>query len=456
MAASYDAIVVGAGTAGIPCAIAAAEHGCSVAVIEKTAEIGGTLHITGGELSAAGSRRQRQAGIEDTPAAHLAEVMAKSGGFADRVLVGVAVNEARHTIDWLEELGFPFIETPAIFEVHEQWSQSRTFLGEDWGLSVLATLRPSWDHLVERGAIDVFFEHELTDLAQADDGRVSGIQARASHGTVELRAPSVVLATGGYGANAELLGELTPDRPRIVSGARESSTGDGIVAARRAGAQLRGAEHHYPVPGPIELELGRADPWVAVANLVPAERSPREIYVNAAGERFMAEDEPSPDVREHAVRSQPSQRFWIVFDDDAIAGHPLVYRMQRHDSELQSKLEAEWEGDGLRARARGGNVVWCAPSVRELAEQAGIDPDGLERAVETWNQQVRIGHDPLGRVELGRPGSRSPRSTLSRVASRPSSRGAGSPSMRSSACSTAGGVRSPDSTRSARRSARRP
>ncbi len=104
-ARSYHSIVVGAGTAGIPCAIAAAEYGRSIAVIEKTDEIGGTLHITGGELSAAGTRRQREQGIEDTPVAYLADVMGKSGGYADRTLVELAVNEAPHTIDWLDELG---------------------------------------------------------------------------------------------------------------------------------------------------------------------------------------------------------------------------------------------------------------------------------------------------------------------------------------------------------------
>ena len=145
----------------------------------------------------------------------------------------------------------------------------------------------------------------------------------------------------------------------------------------------------YPVVGPIELAPGRADPWVAVANLVPSDRPPREIHVNVHSERFLAEDEPSPDVREHAVRSQPGQRLWSVFDDAAISGKPLAYRMQREDPELQARLEREWEGDGLRSRAREGKVVWCADDVRELARRAGTDADGLAREVDGWNEAVR-------------------------------------------------------------------
>ena len=68
----YDLIVVGAGTAGIPCAIEAAEAGARVLLIEKAAEVGGTLHVSGGHLSAAGARRQRERGHRRRPRGALA------------------------------------------------------------------------------------------------------------------------------------------------------------------------------------------------------------------------------------------------------------------------------------------------------------------------------------------------------------------------------------------------
>ena len=62
-----DLIVCGAGTAGLACAILAAEGGARVTVVEKDVEIGGTLHLSAGQMSAAGSRLQRSKGIEDSP-----------------------------------------------------------------------------------------------------------------------------------------------------------------------------------------------------------------------------------------------------------------------------------------------------------------------------------------------------------------------------------------------------
>ena len=70
-----DLIVVGAGTAGLPLAISGGEAGARVLVLEKTGQIGGTLHRTGGNISAGGTRRQRQRGIEDSPEDHYRDIM---------------------------------------------------------------------------------------------------------------------------------------------------------------------------------------------------------------------------------------------------------------------------------------------------------------------------------------------------------------------------------------------
>ena len=90
-------IVIGAGTAGMACALTAAESGAQVLVIEKSARIGGTLHVTGGHMSAGGTQRQRARGIDDAPDKHFADVMRLSHGLADESLIRLAVNEAPHT-----------------------------------------------------------------------------------------------------------------------------------------------------------------------------------------------------------------------------------------------------------------------------------------------------------------------------------------------------------------------
>ena len=377
MSRSYDLVVVGAGTAGIPCAIEAAARGACVAVVEKSDRVGGTLQVSGGHMSAAGARRQHELGIEDSPDLHYDDVMRISRGAADGTLVRLAVDEAAHTVDWLEGLGLPFDPTtPALVYGHEPYSRPRTHWGVDGGRSILATLRPAWDEHVAAGRIVPLLEHELVDLYR-EGGTVRGVLVRSAAGEAEIRGPATVLATGGYAAGPALFSEVTPGSPRLASAAWPTSTGDGIRVARRAGARLRGAEHYLPTLGGVEREPGRVYDWPEFVNLTAADRPPRELHVNARGERFLAEDDPSPDRRERALLEQPGHRFWIVFDEEALAGEPLGY---------------VWDVDTIRARARS------ADDVAGLARAAGIDPDGLVRTVLEWNAIVAAtGGDPLGR-----------------------------------------------------------
>ena len=385
----WDIIVVGAGTAGIPCAIAAAEAGARVVVLEKSAEVGGTLHLTGGHMSAGGTRRQRARGIDDSPAQHLADVLRISRNSVDETLTRVAVEEAPHTIDWLDSLGFEFDPaTPRILFGHESYSIPRTYFGLDAGKSVLAVLLPLWERLIAEGRITLLLEHALTDLL-TEDGAVTGVELRGPAGASSLRGKAVVLACGGYGSNAEFFAAVTPQAARLVSTARPAATGDGIRAAMKLGARFRDAEKHLATLGGIETVpgSGRCD-WQGVwANVYsPVYRAPLEIYVNERGARFINEDEPSPDKREHAVFAQPGQRFWIVFDDAAIdAGPPLV---------------RPWDGAALRERARAGAYAWVAADVETLARKAGIDPTGLAQSVAECNEAVRTGRDALGRTKL--------------------------------------------------------
>lgn len=394
---NWDVIIVGAGTAGMACAITAAEHEAKVVVIEKASDIGGTLHITGGHMSAAGTRRQQEKGIDDSPDRHFDDVMRISRGTADPVLVRLAVDEAPHTIDWLDDLGFPFApETPALVYGHEPYSVPRTYWGVEAGKSILQTIRPLWDRHVASGRITVLLEHELTELV-GNNKRVVGVVVQGPNGAIQLRGAAIVLTTGGYAANPSFFAEVTPGRPRLISTARQTSTGDGILIARRVGAQFRGADKYLATLGGIELEpgSGRADWWTAWALVFsPAYRMPREIYVNLHGRRFIAEDEPSPDRRERALLEQPGHKFWCVFDEAALADGETIVR--------------QWNAAQLRTEAAKGKVIWSADTLEELARRAGIDADGLIQTVSSYNRAVSRGNDPLGRTHLTHPIERPP------------------------------------------------
>lgn len=384
-----DILVIGAGTAGMPCAIAAAQAGAHVVVVEKTDDLGGTLNLSAGSMAAAGTRRQRERGIEDTVEEHLADLERIGGGLADPTILRRAAELAPDAIDWLDELGFAFDDPcPVIYHGYEPYGKSRVYWGKNLARSAIEVMEPLWTAEVERGAITPLFGHALIDLIVEDDA-VVGARARDAEGVViDIHAPAVVLATGGYGANPELYAELTPDAPRLVSATRAASTGDGLTVARAHGGAIRQSDLRIATPGGIEQEPGSGlcDWWDGFANLDADDRPPREIHVNVHGRRFIAEDDPSPHRRHVALSEQPDRSLWVVFGEAALDGSPLVL---------------QWSADELRRRAREGRYCWTADDPATLATLAGIDPDGLATTIVEWNAAVDAGHDPLGRRNPG-------------------------------------------------------
>lgn len=389
----FDVIVVGAGTAGIPCAIFAAEAGARVLLLEKDVRIGGTLHVTGGHMSAAGTRRQRESSIEDSAEEHLADIRRISQGTAREDLITVAAHNAAETIEWLQDLGFPFApETPRIVYGHEPYTTARTYYGKDEGLSILAVLQKELDRVCAEHDLTVWTQAPVLELHQDKDGAVVGISVLRGQQDVSVVAGAVVLATGGYGSDQDLFQEL--DGAPLISAAAKTSTGDGLHLGMGVGAALQGEGTYLPTFGglPDPRYPGRAN-WSDRQRLT-SERPPREIYVDVNGRRWVREDEESIDEKERALVRIPDQTFWTVFDDAALS--ESVGPM----NEMIIGLDPE----AVRGIADSRAGVHSATTVEELAAKAGIDPDGLVATVEAYNGYVAAGHDPeFGRAYLPAP-----------------------------------------------------
>lgn len=287
---AYDVVIVGAGAAGLACALEAARGGARVLVVEKDHRLGGALHLSGGHLSAAGTTRQRARGITDSVQAHREDVVRISRGTARMDLVDVVTEHAPSTLTWLERGGFACApETPRIVYGHEPYGTARTVYGVDGGLSILAVLEAELAAVREVHELEVWTDAPVTELLTDSDGRVVGVEAQ--HGGAEVRAHArhVVLATGGYGAAPELFEEL--EGSTLVSAATRTATGDGLYLGRAVGAGVQGRGTHLPTFGglPDPVTPGRAS-WEE-RQLLTAERAPWEIYVDRAGRRWVAEDE---------------------------------------------------------------------------------------------------------------------------------------------------------------------
>ena len=389
----YDLLIVGAGTAGLPCAIAAAEAGGKVLLVDKADRIGGTLHLSGGHFSAAGTRRQRERGIDDDADRHFAEILRISHDTVRRDLVGLAVDRAASTVDWLDDYGFDFDpETPRIVYGHEPYETARTYYGVDEGRSLLAF----FERLLEQHLVSGAVELELGCAAiglETRDGRVVGAElSGGSRSGVEAR--STVLAAGGYGSSTELFREI--DRRPLFSAASPTSTGDGLELARALGAGIAGRDAFLPTFGglPAVDDPTRAQ-WADRPLLVAAERQPWEIYVDRRGRRFIAEDEASMQLKEEALAELEDLTFFTVFDDRAVGE--------------SADIVVGWTAADLRARAGKRVGVFVAESLGKLAACAGIDPAGLQATVDRYNQAVAAGQDvELGRTALPAPIARPP------------------------------------------------
>lgn len=385
MTKRWDLAVVGAGTAGIPCAVEAAALGARVLLLEKEPVVGGTLHISGGHLSAGGTRRQRRLGVEDSPDAHFAELrrIARGSGRAD--LMRLAADLAPATVDWLEEQGFDFDpRSPRIVYGHEPYSVPRTYYGREGGRSILAVL----ERLLAGSRVEVRTGIAVERLL-LEEGRVAGVAWAGG----EARASAVVLASGGYGSNAALFAEL--DGRPLFTAAMPGSTGDGLRMARAAGAAVQGRGTFIPTFGglPDPGDAGRVC-WEDRPLLVAAERPPWEIYVDRSGHRFVAEDEPSIDKKERRLAALADLTFWTVFDSRAL--------------EESAPMVAGWSREELSARANRRPGVASGGSLAELAAHSGIDASGLAETVAEYNHGVAAGADRLGRRFLPAPLERPP------------------------------------------------
>lgn len=402
----YDVLIAGAGSAGMPCAIRAAQLGKRVCVLEKDVEIGGTLHVTAGHLSAAGTKRQSSKGFADNAANHYADIVRISRNTMDPIVAKKATDLAATTLDWLDELGYPFHEkTPVLIYGHEPYSVPRTYFGANdvstkidrSGKTVFNLLLPLWQQLVAENKIEVLLEHKMIGL-QKENNLIVGIEVEHKQMRKVLQAKNYVLTTGGYASNTDFFASVTKDATRLVSTAKPTSTGDGILAAMQIGSLFVGGEKHSSTLGGIELEpnSGRANFWQAWARVSNGmDRKQREIYVNEDGLRFMNEYDLNVDERERIVLQQPNKRFWVIFDEQALHdGDPLV---------------PQWTHEQLINESKKEKAVWQADSIEALATKIGLPANALSATVSQYNHFVQQQKDEqFGRTYLQHSLSKAP------------------------------------------------
>ena len=376
----YDLIVIGAGNAGLPAALFAADRGAEVLVIEKAPRLGGTLDRTGGQMSAAGTRLQASRGIEDTPEAHFDDVMRLSKGTADPDMVRLATDNAAASLDWLMDHGFEVYPEHPVFTLgHDAYSNRRYQWGYERGISILKALMPSIEEHVRAGRIRFLIRTSAVELIQAADGSVLGVVVEDGEGgRQDYLARQVAITAGGYCGSAEYFRELH-GVPLYARLAFPYNRGAGVKLGLGAGGYLTGVGKLLTSPGNLLEDENYPSPLSPFFSTRPSARMPWEVWVNQQGKRFVREDHESVLEREIAVSDQSNQRFWVVFD------HAI--------REAAPPFGPHWTQENLTRSFDRHHMFAKANSVRELAYWIGVDENALVETIDEYNRMQARGRD---------------------------------------------------------------
>ena len=202
----FDVVVVGAGGCGLVAALRAAQQGARVALLEKTDRPGGGTALSSQSVQASGTAFQQQQGIQDSPAQYARDIMERNHHRSDPALTERLAHNSVDVAHWLADTLDLELRVPE-FRFGHSIPRSHTWEADQ----VLTALL--FGVVQREPRIQTFFGTTASSLAVGADGAVTGVVT--DQGTFTGR--KVVLATGGFGASAELIARYIPKavRPRL-------------------------------------------------------------------------------------------------------------------------------------------------------------------------------------------------------------------------------------------------
>lgn len=303
---TYDVVVVGAGGAGFSAAIEAKNAGANVVLLEKMPAVGGNSLISGAEMNAAKNWVQPKLGInDDSPELH-AEDTYKGGDMkGDMKVINVMTHNALDAALWCRDyLGVRFEDDNLFFFGGHSRKRALIPVGHT-GTEFITKFQAKADEL----GIPVITNMKMTDLILDKDGRVSGVKATMNGAEYTFNAKGgVVLATGGFGANKEMVKKYNPKiDERFMTTDAPGTTGEALYIAEKAGAELvnMGYIQTYPI----------CDPISGVIELIADSRFDGAIMLNQEGKRFV-EELDRRDVLSEAILNQTGGYCWVLWNDN--------------------------------------------------------------------------------------------------------------------------------------------
>ena len=303
---NYDVVVIGAGGAGFSAAITARNAGANVVLLEKMPAVGGNSLISGAEMNAAKNWVQPKLGInDDSPELHAEDTFKGGDGKGDMKVINVMTHQALDAAKWCRDyLGVRFEDDNLFFFGGHSRKRALIPVGHT-GTEFIAKFQAKADEL----GIPVITNMKAEELIKDKDGRVVGVKATMDGSEYTFNAKGgVVLATGGFGANPEMVKKYNPKiDERFKTTDAPGSTGEALYMAERAGAELvnMGYIQTYPI----------CDPLSGAIELIADARFDGAIMLNQEGKRFV-EELQRRDVLSEAILNQTGQYCWVLWNDN--------------------------------------------------------------------------------------------------------------------------------------------
>ena len=409
-----DVVVVGAGGAGMTAAITAAAEGKSVVILESQSMVGGnSVRATGG-MNAGKTVYQDEnefgesAGVEKTlktaaekyadnetitalaktvseqwaayqanPTGYFDSVelmeldtMIGGKGINDPALVETLCSNSADAIDWLDEHGIT-LHNVSSFGGASVKRIHRPVNAEGKTVSVGSYMIPLLQENCEKAGVKMMLDTTATEILTDANGAAVGIKATGASGeTITINAKAVVLTTGGFGANLDMVVEYKPELKGFMTTNAPGIQGQGIEMAQAIGAAT------------VDMDQIQIHPTVeanTAALITEGLRGDGAILINEEGKRFI-DEVGTRDVVSAAEIAQTGSYSWLVVDQAMVDASSVI-----------------------QGYIKKGYTVTGA-TYEELGKAMGVDAAAFAETMEKWNGYVEAKNDPdFGRTSFANP-----------------------------------------------------
>ncbi len=388
-----DIVVVGSGMGGMAASISAAEKGAHVILLEKAGILGGgTNHAE--VMFGYGSRFSKEMGIEYTKFEILKNEFEFHNYYVDTTLWERIVDVSGDCIDW-------FLD-----KVEPHGGGFFALLGNEGGLKVAHAFKPTqvstkglgqiviMEEIARDLGVQIYTNYAAKEILMSD-GAVSGVLVNTKKGTVQIKCKAVILATGGYAGNSEILKAHNRDMSQMAMRGCSTCTGDGMAMAHEVGAVERGSSSIQLLGASMHESIG-LDTHINQATC----NEPFAIWVNQDGVRYMPEGELIFTQAANAIDMQDAT--YAVFDSaqakrfttyKSVAGYGTYILpdtvLDKVESDIKELLDKKVE------------FAFTSDTIEGLADKMSIPTDAFAKTVSQYNEICKQGTD----VDFGKRSS---------------------------------------------------